>query len=150
MHTGGATSTGPGSCHHRGVPQPHSADGGGRRFRAAPSRPRPPSGATSRDVWGRMPRAAGTRGPHRCDGGTGPTQEGAPTAPRDNATQLAANKTEFTKRKTHNACFACLNAKVQYNQSHLACVQHGPTASMAKRTDPKLRVTGAALPGKAF
>ena len=68
----------------------------------------------------------------------------------DNATHLAANKTEFTKRKTHNACFACLNAKVQYNQSHLACVQHGPTASMAKRTDPKLRVTGAALPGKAF
>ena len=57
-----------------------------------------------------------------------------------------------TKRSSpdDNACFACLNTKVQYTQSHLACVQHGPTASMAKRTDPKLRVTGAALPGKAF
>ena len=27
----------------------------------------------------------------------------------DNATHLAANKTEFTKRKTHHACFAFLN-----------------------------------------
>ena len=62
----------------------------------------------------------------------------------------AANKSEFTERKTHNACFACLNTKVQYNQSHLACVKHGTTASMAKRTEPKLRITGAALPGKAF
>ena len=62
----------------------------------------------------------------------------------------AANKTEFTERKTHNACFACLNTKVQYNQSHLACVKHGTTASMAKRTEPKLRNIGAALPEKAF
>ena len=72
-----------------------------------------------------------------------------PPAP-DNATHLAAINTELTKRKTHNACFVCLKTKVQYNQSHLACGQHGPTASMAKPTDPKLRVAGAAVPGKAF
>ena len=28
----------------------------------------------------------------------------------DNATHLAAIKREFTKRKTHHACFACLNS----------------------------------------
>ena len=67
-----------------------------------------------------------------------------------NATHLDANKTEFTKRKAQNACFACLNTKVQYNQPHLACVPHGPTASVAKRTDPKLRVVVSALAGKAF
>ena len=57
-----------------------------------------------------------------------------------------------TKRSSpdDNACFACLNTKVQYNQSHLASVQHSPTASLVKRTDPKLRVTEASLPGKAF
>ena len=27
----------------------------------------------------------------------------------DNATRLASNKKEFTKRKAHNACFACIN-----------------------------------------
>ena len=38
----------------------------------------------------------------------------------DNATHLAANRNQFTKRKMHSACFACLNrvnTKVQYNQT---------------------------------
>ena len=63
----------------------------------------------------------------------------------------AANKTEFTERKTHNACFACLNTLHEGPvQSVTLGVKHGTTASMAKRTEPKLRIIGAALPEKAF
>ena len=67
-----------------------------------------------------------------------------------NATHAKANKEEFHKRRTSNACFACLVSKVKYNTHHLNCTQHGLTASMAKRLDPDLRVKGVALPGAPF
>ena len=125
MHTGGATSTGPGSCHHRGVPQPHRADGGGRRYPAAPSRPRHPSGATSRDVWGRIPRTAGARtssvrwrdrdNPRRCPSRPPstlvtmrptwlPTKRSSPNARRTTPASPASTRRSSTTSHTWPAC----------------------------------------------
>ena len=67
-----------------------------------------------------------------------------------NAAHANANKQEFWKRKDCQACFACPVTRVKYDTHHLNCPQHGLKASTAKRTDPKHRVKGAALPGAAF
>ena len=121
-------------------------------YPAAPSRPRHPCGAISRDVYGRMPRTVGARGPRRGDGGPGQPKKVPFPPPEyvgDNAIHLPANKTEFAKRKTHNACLACPNTKVQYNQSHLACGQHGPTASMEGRAAGQGLGRQKALPSRS-
>lgn len=59
------------------------------------------------------------------------------------ATQAAANKTEFEKRKTCGACFACHNTRVQYGTFHLDCRQHGRNATPHQRADKAFRVPGS-------
>ena len=98
-----------------------------------------------------MTRTAGARGPHLCDPGRGKPKD-APLPPPEyfsdnatNATRLAANKTECTRPKTHNACLTCLIM----SQSRLASYNMVPRR-LRRRLTPISASLGPPFPVSPF